>query len=86
MLALHQWIEDEAGEAIADAYLDRLEAKCWSLCDFPGRGTPRVGIGDGIRSITFERRLIIFYRVERQVLLILRIVSGARDLTALPTH
>ncbi|MEI9849574.1 MAG: type II toxin-antitoxin system RelE/ParE family toxin [Sphingomonas sp.] len=83
LIALHRWIEDGAGMAIADAYLERLHARCLSLSAFPNRGTPRDDLGGGLRSLSFERSLVIFYRVERSSVTILRVVSGARELGGL---
>ena len=33
----------------------------------------------GVRSISFERRIIIFYRVQGSIVEVLRIVSTARE-------
>jgi len=80
LIALHAWVEGEAGTAIADAYQERIEARCRTLTEFPNRGTPRDDLIPGVRTLSFERRILIFYRVEESEVLILWIVSTARDL------
>jgi len=82
LVALHQWVDAEAGRATADAYLDRVEERIASLADFPGRGTPRDDLVSGLRTLTFERRLLIAYMVDPDVkaVNVLRIINAARDL------
>ena len=79
LIALYEWIEDAAGSAIADAYLARLKARCLTLADFPNRGTPRDDLRRGIRSLSFEGRMLIFYQVQDQTVSILHILSTARE-------
>ena len=40
-------------------------------------------LGAGYRSITFERRLIILYRIEQDVVTLIRALSAHRDLPGL---
>lgn len=79
LIALHAWVEGETDAVIADAYLERIEARCWTLREFPDRGTPQDDLKAGVRSISFERRIIIFYRVQGSIVEVLRIVSTARE-------
>ena len=83
LVDLHAWIVDEASDDIADAYLNRVIAKLATLVDFPNRGTPRPDLGPGVRTVSFERRLIVIYRVEAETVTILRVVNGSRDLPRL---
>ena len=85
LVALHHWVNAEAGRATADAYLDRVEERITSLADFPGRGTPRDDLVTGLRTLTFERRLLIAYMVDPGVstVHVLRIINAARDLEPL---
>jgi toxin ParE1/3/4 len=76
------WIAERSDRATAKAYLKRLRAKCLSLSDFPHRGTPRDHLMPGLRSITFERRIIVAYCVEDDHVLILRLIRTARDIAA----
>lgn len=75
-----EWIAGQAGEEIALAYADRVEAACQKLWAMPKGGTPRPGMGIGYRSVSFEKKLILFFRVERGSVVVKRIVHGRRDL------
>lgn len=81
--ALHAWIDDEATVDIANAYLDRLQARIEALSEFPDRGTPRDDLIPGLRTLAFERRLIIAYRVTVRDVHVLRVISGQRQLAPL---
>jgi toxin ParE1/3/4 len=85
LVELHQWIAAEADQAIADRFIGRINTVFEALSDFPNRGSPRDDFGRGVRTITFERR-IIMYRVSGAQVLVLRVVHGARDLTGLVPH
>ncbi len=77
---IYQWVLLEAGREIADAYYARLEARLDAFDHYPNRGSPRDDLGNAIRTMPFERRIIILYRVEAQEVTILRVVSSAREL------
>jgi toxin ParE1/3/4 len=72
------WVAASAGAEVALAYLDRIEAACAGLADFPQRGTPRDDLGPGVRTISFEGRATIVYRVEGQAVLVLGIFHAGR--------
>ncbi|MCK6449667.1 MAG: type II toxin-antitoxin system RelE/ParE family toxin [Alphaproteobacteria bacterium] len=78
LFALHSYIVAEAGLAVADAYIGRIEAACKSLETFPERGTRRDDIGRGLRTMGFERRVTIVFRVARSKVEIVRIVYGGQ--------
>ncbi|URW76059.1 type II toxin-antitoxin system RelE/ParE family toxin [Sphingomonas donggukensis] len=78
--SLSIYIEAVASRAGADAYDRRIRAKIATLADFPNRGTDRSVFGKGYRSITFERRQIIFYRIDDDIVTIARVLSADRDL------
>jgi toxin ParE1/3/4 len=73
---LHIWIAGEAGSAIADGYLDRVEARIAALSEFPNRGTSRNDLAPGLRTLSFERRLVIAYRIDDRTVLVLRVISA----------
>jgi toxin ParE1/3/4 len=77
--AMGRWISERAGSEIAEAYVSRVESACCRLADFPNRGTPRFNVSKGLRSITFERRVIIAYRVENCAVHVVRLIDAARD-------
>jgi toxin ParE1/3/4 len=72
------WVAENAGVDVALAYITRIEAACAGLADFPLRGTPRDDLGTGVRSISFEGRATIVYRVESVRVLVLGIFHAGR--------
>lgn len=78
--AIHRWIMHGADADVADAYLNRIEAACHRLADFPLRGTPRDDLVGGLRTITFEGRATIAYTVTGDLVTILRVLHRGRDL------
>jgi toxin ParE1/3/4 len=63
LFALYNYIAQQAGHAVAGSYIDRIEAACLALEVFPERGTRRDDIRPGIRTLGFERRATIVFRV-----------------------
>jgi toxin ParE1/3/4 len=61
LLGLYGYIAEEAGTAVAGAYIDRIEAACLALATFPERGTRRDYIRLGLRTMGFERRATIAF-------------------------
>ncbi len=68
----------EAGEKL----LNEFEAKCKYLVSFPKIGKSYQTLRVDLRGISFSG-YVIFYRVTEDVVEILRVVSGSRDLEAL---
>jgi toxin ParE1/3/4 len=79
LFALYSYIHLQAGHKIAGEYVDRIEAACLSLGNFPHRGTRRDDIRPGIRTMGFERRATIVFRVRKTAVVIVRILYGGRD-------
>jgi len=79
LFALHRFIAEEAGLEVAGAYIDRIEAACLALADFPERGTRRDDIRRGLRTIGFERRATIAFQVKKAEVVIVRIFYGGQD-------
>lgn len=76
---------DAIGEFIAKdspanavRFLDRVEEFCQNLAEFPEKGRARPDIAPGIRSYSFERRVLLAYRVEDDHLVILRILYAGQ--------
>jgi plasmid stabilization system protein ParE len=80
LLALYDYIADEAGAGVALGYVERIEAHCRRLDAFPERGTVRSDIRPGLRIIGFERRVTIAYHVEPEAVVINRILYGGRNI------
>ena len=80
LVELYDFIADEAGADIALGYIERIEAQCRRLQDFPERGTLRGDIRPGLRIIGFERRVVIAFHVEPAIVVINRILYGGRQI------
>ena len=79
LTALGAYIAGQSGVAVANRYLDRLYAACLLLAHFPERGTKRDDILPGLRTIGFERRATIAFRVLKTRVEIVSIAYGGRD-------
>jgi toxin ParE1/3/4 len=77
--ALYRYIAEASGLGIAGGYIARIEIACMSLATFPNRGTKRDDLAPGLRTIAFERRITIAYRVLKTRVEILTIAYGGRD-------
>lgn len=67
--------------AAADRTIDRIEQRWLQLLDQPFSGMGREDIGRGVRQLTAGPYLIL-YRVSGNIIDIVRILHGRRDLTA----
>lgn len=72
-------IARDSGAERADAVDARLRASCLKLSDFPRRGSSHSEIEAGLRSIPFERRATIYYRVTGNSVEIVRVRYAGRD-------
>ncbi len=79
LFALYRYIADQSGTVRAGAYISRIEAACMALATFPKRGTRRDDILPGLRTIGFERRVTIAFRVLDDVVEIVAIAYAGRD-------
>lgn len=66
----------------ARSFVDELESDCNRLTTQPGIGAPRPELCDGVRMLPHGRYLV-FYRVDDDVVLIVRVLHSARDLDTL---
>jgi toxin ParE1/3/4 len=80
LLGLYNYIARESGSDVAGTYIDRIEAACLALQRFPKRGTRRDDIRPGLRTIGFEHRATIVFRVMRAEVVIVRVLYGGQDL------
>lgn len=78
--SLFCYIAERSGNEVADGYLKRIEGFCRALETFPRRGTEIPGRIDGLRTMGFERRVTILFRVGKARVEILRILYGGRNL------
>lgn len=79
LTALYDYIARVTSPQIAGSYLDRIEKTCLSLATFPKRGTARDDLAPGIRTVGFERRVTIAFRILGNVVEIVTIAYGGRD-------
>ncbi len=82
LFSLYRYIAEQSGIDRAGGFVDRIEAACSALRHFPERGTRRDDLGDGIRTIGFERRATIIFRVRADVVEILMIAYAGREFEA----
>jgi toxin ParE1/3/4 len=79
LFEIYRYVAEHGGAERADGFDRRIRAACEKLADFPNRGTPRNPLEPGLRSIPFERRATIYYRVAEATVEIVRIVYRGRD-------
>lgn len=81
LFATYLYIAERDGLDRADAVDLRLRAACLKLADFPNRGSPHDDIVPGLRSVPFERRATIYYRVTPHSVEIARVAYAGRDVS-----
>lgn len=65
-------------------YIARVLERCRHIATLPHAGRQRDDLAPGLRSVPFEHRLVIVYRlIEPDAVEITNVFSGARDYTAL---
>lgn len=65
----------------ADQFVDSIVVKCESISESPYMGRARPELGSGVRSLPHEE-YIIYYRVSGDGIDVLRVIHGARDISA----
>ena len=66
-------------EENADRTYQLLEEKCDKLAEFPQIGAPKDELLSGMRSLVHGNYLI-FYKIQADCIVILRVLHGAQDL------
>ena len=80
---LETWLALQGtGPATLDAYIERLLARCAVIGDAPGAGKPRNDLRPGLRTVVFEKRVLIAYRVTESGVEIVNLFSQGRDYEA----
>ena len=80
LVALYFHIAEAASPEIAAKYTEDIVKECESLRTLPHRGTRRDYIRAGLRTIGFRRRVTIAFEVADDVVTILGVFYGGRDL------
>ena len=79
LFELYRRVAVDAGHEVAGSYIDRIEAACLALETFPKRGRARDDIRSGLRTMGFERRATIVFRVMRTKMVIVQVFHGGQD-------
>ncbi|MBA4034027.1 MAG: type II toxin-antitoxin system RelE/ParE family toxin [Bradyrhizobium sp.] len=79
LLEIWMHIAADRGAATADRWIDRIEARCRQLAQFPESGPPRPDIADNARMLVIVRWLAL-YEITKGGVRIIRIVDAARNL------
>jgi toxin ParE1/3/4 len=80
--ALDDYIaQDSPGRAFA--FLQRIRETCETLCQFSESGRARDDISPGLRTLAFERRVVIAYRASAEAVEIVRVFYAGRDMATL---
>ena len=67
----------------AERFVRRIKARCDKIGILPLGGRPRDDLAPGLRTVPFERRAIIVYKVEPSCVRIVNVFYGGRDYEAL---
>ena len=82
LIAIYDYIAGESSPEIAIGYIRRMRMACTALAHFPERGRKRDDLLKGLRTIGFERRATIIYRVLKTRVEIVSIAYGGRNFEA----
>jgi toxin ParE1/3/4 len=77
---LYRYIAKRSSLRVAGKYIQRIEKLCLSLATFPERDTAVPGRAPALRTMGFERRVTILFKVENDRVEILRILYGGQNL------
>lgn len=81
---IFDYVAESTGQpGLARNYVLRIKRACSRLSHFPHRGSRRDDLAPGLRMIGFEKRATIVFSIEPPGVVILRILSRGRDLSAL---
>jgi len=72
-------IASDNGPGTADHWIDRIEARCGQLAQFPESGPTRPDIADGARMLVISRWLALYEIIPGGVR-IMRVIDAARSL------
>jgi toxin ParE1/3/4 len=72
-----------ASPVVARRYVERIRERCRRITILPHAGRPRDDLAPGLRTIPFERRAVIVYRIVGETVEITSIFHGGRDYAAL---
>lgn len=76
---IFDYTENEFGLRQAVTYITSFDDVFFRLTDHPLMGKERIEIKKGLFSVLHESH-VVFYRIKRQHIMIVRILHGSRDL------
>ena len=85
MAELWAYIAAQASELVATNFLGALQAQYETLIRFPESGAPRAPLAPGLRVQLFKGHAS-YYRTENQTVIIIRVLSGHRDVSAMASE
>ena len=77
---IDDYLTTVAGPVVAERLVEEIIAAAETLGVMPTRQRERAKLGQGLRSIPVRNHMI-FYRVDDDVVSILRVIHGSRDIT-----
>ncbi|QMW24634.1 type II toxin-antitoxin system RelE/ParE family toxin [Sandaracinobacteroides saxicola] len=78
LAAIIAYIAARSDPDTAYRYAERIDRRTAILTSFPHTGNPREDLGPGIRTIAFERRATIAYRIDGDSIIVVRILYAGR--------
>lgn len=80
---LEEWlILNGAGLSTIDRYISRLRDRCEKIGDLPYGGRDRHDLATDLRTVIFENRILIAYKVHPDHVEIINLFSHGRDYEA----
>lgn len=84
LLEAYTWVYEASRDpATAQQFVDRLIDACERIGHAPNGGRARDDLVPGLRTIPFERRAVITYVVENDVVVVTNVFYGGRNFEAL---
>jgi len=81
LLEIDAYLRQTAGDLIADHFNDKVIAKAESLRSMSERQRERSELMPGLRALHIDGYLL-FYRVDGDLVSVLRVLHGSRNITA----
>jgi toxin ParE1/3/4 len=75
---IEAYLAERSDPANAERFVERLAQACLSLGAAPHRGTKRDDLVPGLRTIGFERRTTVYFKLVENRVLIVSVLYGGR--------
>lgn len=82
LVELHRYIAAAASIDVAARYVESIVAFCEELGRFPQRGKSREDIRPGLRTVGFQRRVVIAFALLDDTVVIVGVFYSGRDYEA----